>query len=82
MDEARFGTDEFREMREERHDVVLDPERRFGAPISNATGIATVVLSAAFRAERSYRKAAWWYQVPEHCVRDAVRFERRWQPAA
>lgn len=60
-----------------RRDVVVDPHRRFGAPISAASGIPTEVLYRSFRAERSYAKTASWYGVTRATVEDAVRFEKQ-----
>lgn len=57
-------------------DVVVDPCRRFGAPISACAGIPTTILASAFRGERSYARVAAWFNVELHAVRDAVRFER------
>lgn len=65
-----------------RYDVVIDPDRRFGAPISNMSGIPTAVLAAAYKAEGTYQKAAWWFEVPDRAVRHAVTFERRFPVAA
>lgn len=58
-------------------DVVVDPGRRFGAPISDSTGIPTSILYRAYRAEKSYRSVASWHEVPWQSVRDAVVFEQR-----
>lgn len=60
-----------------RRDVVVDPRRRFGAPISDSTGIPTDILFKSFRAERSYARVASWYAVSDRAVRDAVRFEKQ-----
>jgi hypothetical protein len=37
----------------------------------------TLSLAAAYRANRSYKAVANWYEVSERSVRDAVRFENR-----
>lgn len=60
-----------------KRDIVIDPRRRFGAPIVSSVGLPTHVLWSAFRAEGSYRAAAHWYEVPERAVRQAVAFERK-----
>lgn len=60
-----------------RRDVVLDPMRRFGAPISDSAGIPTDILFRTFRAERSYARTARWYGVSDRAVRDAVAFEKK-----
>lgn len=57
--------------------VVLDPRRSFGAPIDKDSGVPTSVLARAFEAEsEDIAKVAWWYEVAEEAVRDAVLFER------
>lgn len=60
-----------------RRDVVVDPLRRFGAPISASAGIPTDILFRTFRAERSYLRTAQWYGVSDRAVRDAVAFEKK-----
>lgn len=57
-------------------DVVVDPTRRFGAPISATSGIPTHLLFSAYKAEGSYAAAASWYEVDRGSVIDAVAFER------
>ena len=60
-----------------RHQVMLDPERRFGEPIDPATGVPTASLAEAFRAEHeNAAAAARWFGTTVTAVRDAVRFER------
>jgi uncharacterized protein (DUF433 family) len=60
--------------------VVLDPERRFGQPITTREGVPTLVLAKTYKAEQSFAKVARWYQVEIASVRAAVEFESR--PAA
>jgi uncharacterized protein (DUF433 family) len=55
--------------------VVVDPTRRFGAPIIARYGIPTKVLAAAARAEGSVEAAADWYEVSTRAVTAAVEFE-------
>jgi len=57
--------------------VVVDPTRRFGAPIIARYGIPTKVLDAAVRAEGSAEAAAEWYEVSTRAVTAAVEFERQ-----
>ncbi len=59
------------------HDVVIDPQRRFGAPISHVSGVPTSVLARAYRAEKSYRAVASWHNLPWQSVRDAVTYEKQ-----
>lgn len=58
--------------------VVLDPSRSFGKPILSANGVDTATLYHAFLAEeRSIKRVAVTFEVPEAAVDAAVRFERR-----
>jgi uncharacterized protein (DUF433 family)/DNA-binding transcriptional MerR regulator len=65
-----------------RRQVVIDPARQFGQPISVREGVPTSVLSAAYSATHSFKKAAAWYEVTEAVVRTAVQFERQFAKAA
>ena len=60
-----------------KHRVVLDPERLFGQPIINESGVPTAVLANAYNVEESYEKVAKWYKVDQRAVREAVSFERK-----
>ena len=64
------------------HDVLLTPNRQFGAPHIAGTGIQTDVLAQAVKAEGSGRKAieavAAWFGVKPKQVDDAVAFEGPW----
>lgn len=60
-----------------RNDVVLDPERSFGAPIVARSGVPTRTLFSAFQRSGAYRAVAWEFEVPERDVRSAVQFEQR-----
>ena len=60
-----------------KRDVVIDPQRRFGAPISHKAGIPTSILARAYRAEGSFRAVASWHSLPWQSVRDAVVFENK-----
>jgi uncharacterized protein (DUF433 family) len=57
--------------------VVLDPQRSFGAPIANESGIPTATLALAAEREGSPRAVTRWYRVTEREVRDAITFEQR-----
>lgn len=57
--------------------VVLDPERSFGAPIVNKEGVPTRVLFNGYLAEGSERIVSVWYDVSEQAVEDAVKFEEQ-----
>ncbi|MCE3250055.1 MAG: hypothetical protein K0R41_3880 [Geminicoccaceae bacterium] len=57
--------------------VVLDPQRSFGAPIVNKSGIPTATLARAAESDGSPREVTRWYPATEREVRDAIAFERR-----
>lgn len=56
--------------------VVLDPDRRFGQPIDDQTGIPTSVLFQAVQAGDSVKEVAKWFDVPKKAVEQAVTFEK------
>jgi uncharacterized protein (DUF433 family) len=61
-----------------RRSVVLDPQRSFGAPIANGSGIPTAALALAAERHGSAREAARWYPpATEREVLDAIALERR-----
>lgn len=55
--------------------VVIDPMRRFGAPIVDRAGIPTRLLWLGVKGGSSARAIADWYDIPLKEVRDAVTFE-------
>ncbi len=55
--------------------IVIDPGRAFGQPIAAASGVPTVALAEAVKAEGSVERTAYLYEVAPSVVRDAVRFE-------
>lgn len=65
-----------------RDGIVIDPERAFGQPIDDESGVPTAVLASAASSEGSTRKAANAWLVPEIVVRRAVDFERQLQGLA
>ncbi len=56
--------------------IVIDPERSFGQPIEEESGVPTAALSAAAKAEGSEEKAARLWLVTPRAVRRAVEFEK------
>jgi uncharacterized protein (DUF433 family) len=58
--------------------VVVDPARRFGAPIIAKYGIPTRILWHAVDAEGSIQAAAEWYEVDARSVKAALAFEREY----
>lgn len=56
--------------------IVVDPTRSFGQPIATASGVPTIVLADALKAEGSIDIVSAIYEVEKSVVRDAVRFHR------
>lgn len=54
--------------------IVVDPTRSFGQPVASASGVPTIVLADAVKAEGSQSRVAALYEVEKSVVRDAVRF--------
>lgn len=57
--------------------VVIDPQRQFGQPIDDATGVPTSVLAEAAKAEGSPASAAKRFMVPLTSVHRALAFEQQ-----
>jgi uncharacterized protein (DUF433 family) len=55
--------------------IVIDPQRAFGQPIANRSGVPTVTLADAVKAERSVQRVSYLYHVSAPVIRDAVNFE-------
>lgn len=55
--------------------IVVDPTRAFGQPIAAQSGVPTVALADAVRAEGSAARVAKLFEVAVAVVRDAVAFE-------
>jgi len=57
-------------------EVAIDPERKFGKPIIDSTGIATSILAAAYDANQQDEDlVAAWYGAAAEDVRAAVSYE-------
>ena len=54
--------------------IVVDPLRSFGQPVASASGVPTIVLAEAVKAEGSLSRVAAMYEVEKSVVQDAVRF--------
>jgi len=61
--------------------IVIDPSRSFGQPIAAASGVPTIALADAVRAEGSIERVAYLFDVPATVVRDAVGFEESLEAA-
>ncbi|MCC6863964.1 MAG: MerR family transcriptional regulator [Rhodobacteraceae bacterium] len=55
--------------------IVIDPTRSFGQPIASASGVPTIVLAEAVKAEGSPSWVARMYEVEKSVVQDAVKFQ-------
>ena len=63
--------------------VIVDPARRFGKPIVDASGMPTSILAAAYIANRERTElVADWYAVSPKDVELAVEFEERFRRKA
>jgi uncharacterized protein (DUF433 family) len=62
--------------------VVVDPERAFGAPIVAREGVQTYLLAKAMGIEGDVDFVAHWYNVTTEAVRDSVSFESGIRAAA
>jgi uncharacterized protein (DUF433 family) len=56
--------------------IVIDPQRAFGQPIANASGVPTIALADAVKAEKSFDRVSHLYDVDTSVIRDAVNFEK------
>jgi uncharacterized protein (DUF433 family) len=58
--------------------VVFDPERSFGQPILSDSGVPTIAIVEALKAEGgNVKRVARLYEIPTAAVRKAVAFEDR-----
>lgn len=56
--------------------IVIDPQRSFGQPIAASTGVPTVTLMDAIKAEGSIQRVAYLFDTPKSVVEDAANFEK------
>jgi uncharacterized protein (DUF433 family) len=56
--------------------IVIDPQRAFGQPIAAQSGVPTVTLVDAVKAEGSAQRVARLYEVSESIIQDAINFEK------
>mgnify|MGYP003627661613 CR=1 FL=1 len=56
--------------------IVVDPLRSFGQPLASASGVPTIVLAEAVKAEGSVSRVAAMYEVEKAVVHDAVKFHK------
>ena len=55
--------------------VVVDPERSFGKPIEDVSGVPTYVIYGMHKAGETVADIADWYDVSEEGVADAIAYE-------
>lgn len=60
-----------------RSQVVIDPSRAFGQPITSREGVPTAVLAQAVSAEGSIDRVARWFDVNPSAIRSAMKFEEK-----
>jgi uncharacterized protein (DUF433 family) len=56
--------------------IVIDPSRSFGQPIASISGVPTIALADAVKAEGSIARVAVIYEVDKSVVQDAVKFHQ------
>lgn len=57
--------------------ILIDPRRSFGAPIIQEGGVRTDVLAGMYRAGDTVPAISAWFEVEEHEVWAAIRYEER-----
>jgi uncharacterized protein (DUF433 family) len=62
-------------------DIVLDPQRQFGQPILDESGISTELLLRELSEIGDESYLAKIYEIPKHAVKAAVRYEASLQPS-
>jgi len=62
--------------------IVIDPERAFGKPIENRTGVPTFALYGPTLAGEAPKAIADWFGVPVRGVNDAIKYEAALRKAA
>lgn len=60
-----------------RGDVVLDPERSFGQPVLQDTGVPTATIKLIFDSGRTTKQISQDFEIAERAVRSAIAFEER-----
>ena len=79
-----YGGLEFNEYQEparwyplkKKHTIVIDPARRFGAPIITDGGVATRIIYQSYLALQSHNLVANCFEVDSISVRDAIEYEQ------
>ena len=54
--------------------IVLDPTRSFGQPVASVSGVPTIVLADAVKAEGNLSRVAAIYEIEKSVVQDAAKF--------
>jgi len=55
--------------------IVIDPQRSFGSPIDNGSGVPTSVLYGMYKAGERTEAIAEWYKVDQASVISSIEFE-------
>lgn len=61
--------------------IIVNPRVLFGTPVIEGTRLSTDFMSDAFKAEGSYKKVAYWYEINPAEVQQAVEFHRQYRAA-
>lgn len=56
--------------------IIIDPKRSFGQPVAASSGVPTITLSDAVKAEGSIERVAELFDVTKSVVNDAINFEQ------
>jgi uncharacterized protein (DUF433 family) len=56
--------------------IVIDPKRAFGQPIAASSGVPTVALVDAVKAEGSIQRVAQLFDIANSVIQDAINFEK------
>lgn len=56
--------------------IIIDPKRAFGQPIATSSGVPTVALVDAVKAEASIQRVVRLFDVSASVVQDAINFEK------
>ncbi len=60
-----------------KHTIVLDPARSFGQPIETTTGVTTLRIAQAVKAEGSIERVSKLFELRPAVIKDALSFEQR-----
>lgn len=61
--------------------IVINPRVMFGTPVIEGTRLSTEFIFDAYKAEGSYKKVAYWYEIEAAAIRQAVSFHSQYVAA-